>query len=433
MRLLKEYRREYQPFLSSVEQLEKSPNGKYKLKVRANLPLSHQQVSVISGGSIKIDLLGFSEKINALNQSEQIIEAFKSESNRLSFFSEAEIFSLDDKTSECNPLSKKCNPKFHYYVKNFLKNGILDWVAESSNPKFLPWDVDNAASKSGLNCLVVPIFSNSKFSGVLAALTNLKYLSKDSFEYRTLLTILNLTFSKLEFVRSREELNKIYSEYQILQSKLFNDFKFAAIGELTSKSIEEIGSPLQVIMSYSDLLQKENPNLDLEATDFIRTQVHTIKEILDRLGNFINNSDSKAKLYSCSINTAINDFYKVIEHSLNADSYECVLDLEENIPSILSNYNSLKQILINGFSLINPLRSSGGGMILQSRYSNETIIVKMLFTDKIDSLSNEDREFGLNILKHLMDKHEGEIRISSDSGAGTNLIFSFPLKRKMRG
>jgi signal transduction histidine kinase len=109
----------------------------------------------------------------------------------------------------------------------------------------------------------------------------------------------------LEFVKLRDELNKTYSDYQILQSKLFNDFKFAAIGELTSKSIEEIGSPLQVIMSYSDLLQKENPDLDTEATEFIRSQVHTIKEILDSLGNFINNSDSKPKLYSCSINTAI--------------------------------------------------------------------------------------------------------------------------------
>jgi signal transduction histidine kinase len=432
LRLLKENRREYLPFLSSVEQLEKSSNGKYKIKVKTNLPLSRDQVSVLSGGNVEIDLLSFSEKLNSFNQIEQIIELFKSEVKRISFFSETEIFSLDDKTSECKPINEKCDPKLYYYVKNFLKNGILDWIAESKSPKFLPWDVDNAASTSGLSCLVVPIFSNKRFSGVLAALTNLKYLSEDSFEYRSLITILNLTFSKLEFVKLKDELNKTYSEYQILQSKLFNDFKFAAIGELTSKSIEEIGSPLQVIMSYSDLLQKENPDLDSEATDFIRSQVHTIKEVLDRLGNFINNSDSKPKLYSCSINTAINDFYKVIEHSLRADSCECVLDLEENIPSILSNYNGLKQILINSFSLINPLRGTGGGIIIQSRYSNETIIVKMLFTDTIDSLSKEDREFGLNILKHLMDKHEGEMRLSSDSGTGTNLIFSFPLKRKMR-
>lgn len=432
MRLLKENRRQYKPFLSSLQQLEKASNGKYKIKVQNNLPLLREQVNVLSGGNVKIDLLTFSEKINSLNRAEPIIDLFKSEVNRISFFSETEIFTLDDKTSECKPINKNCNPKLYYYVKNFLKNGILDWVAESKNPKFLPWDVDNAASTSGLNCLVVPIFSNNRFSGVLAALTNLKYLSEDSFEYRSLITILNLTFSKLEYVRLRDELNKTYSEYQILQSKLFNDFKFAAIGELTSKSIEEIGSPLQVIMSYSDLLQKENPELDTDATEFIRSQVHTIKEILDRLGNFINNSDSKPKLYSCSINTAINDFYKVIEHSLKADSCECVLDLEENIPSILSNSNSLKQILINSFSLINPLRGTGGGIIIQSRYSNETIIVKMLFTDTLDALSKEDKEFGLNILKHLMDKHEGEMRFSSNQGTGTNLIFSFPLKRKLR-
>lgn len=432
MRLLKENRREYQPFLSSVEQLEKSNDGKYKIKVKTNLPLSRAQVNVLSGGNVKIDLLTFSEKLNALNNPDRIVDLFKSEVNRLSFFSETEIFVLDDKTSECNSINKNCSQKLYYFIKNILKNGILDWVAESRNPKFLPWDIDSSAVKSGLSCLVVPIFNNNRFSGILAALTNLKYLSEDSFEYRTLVTILNLTFARLDHLRLRDELNKTYSEYQILQSKLFNDFKFAAIGELTSKSIEEIGSPLQVIMSYSDLLQKENPDIDTEATDFIRSQVHTIKEILDRLGNFINHSDSKPKLYSCSLNTAINDFYNVIEHSLKADSYECVLDLEENIPSILSNYNSLKQILINAFSLINPLRGTGGGMIIQSRYSKETIIIKMHFTDIIDSASKAEKDFGINILKHLMDKHEGEMRINDDPDSGTNLIFSFPLKRKMR-
>ena len=106
MRLLKENRREYLPFLNSVEQLEKASNGKYKIKARTNLPLSRDQVSVLSGGNVKIDLLTFSEKLNVLNQTEQITELFKSEVNRLSFFSETEIFTLDDKTSECNPVNK---------------------------------------------------------------------------------------------------------------------------------------------------------------------------------------------------------------------------------------------------------------------------------------------------------------------------------------
>ena len=82
MRLLKENRREYQPFLSSVEQLERAGDGKYKIKVRTNLPLLHNQVSVLSGGNVKIDLLSFSEKLNSLYKTEQIIDAFKSEVSR---------------------------------------------------------------------------------------------------------------------------------------------------------------------------------------------------------------------------------------------------------------------------------------------------------------------------------------------------------------
>ena len=237
MKLLKENKREYQPFLSSVEQLEKSSNGEYKIKVKANLPLSKEQISVLSGGNLKIDLLSFSQKINSLSNPMLVIDAFKTEAKKLSFFGSTEIFYIDDKTNECNPINEKTDQKLYYYVKNFLKNGILDWIAESRNPKFLPWDVDAKAAKSGLNCLVVPIFSNNRFAGVLTALTNLKYLSEDSFEYRTLITILNLTYAKLEFLKLKDELNKTYSEYQILQSKLFNDFKFAAIGELTSKKI----------------------------------------------------------------------------------------------------------------------------------------------------------------------------------------------------
>jgi hypothetical protein len=113
LRLLKENRREYLPFLSSVEQLEKASNGKYKIKVRTNLPLAREQVSVLSGGNVKIDLLAFSEKINSLYKTEQIVEAFKSEVNRIIFFEMRNIF-FDDKTSECKPINKSCA------IKNFI-------------------------------------------------------------------------------------------------------------------------------------------------------------------------------------------------------------------------------------------------------------------------------------------------------------------------
>lgn len=432
MRLLKENKLNYTSFLESVEQLKRLQTGIY-VKEKTKFPSDNKQINVISGGSVNIDLLTFSEKLNSLNSSEALLKAFDSEAKQLSFFKHLELFTVNDKTNECEPVNQKCNAEILSFVKSSVKNGVLDWISESKAPKILPWLQEGNNLSENLKCLVFPIFLNTKFSGILVALTKLRFLSEHSFEYRALSTILNLTFLRLQYFQLRKELNHTYSDYQILNSKLFNDYKFSAIGELASKSIEEIGSPLQVIISYADLLYKDNSDFESTAVDVIKTQVHSIKEILDRLAKFISKSDTNPKLYSCSVNTAIMEFYKIIESNLRADSYECVLDLEENIPSILSNYNNLNQILISSFSLINPLRGNGGGMIIQSRYNNESIIVKMHFTEALTNSSDEEKEFGINILNHLMERQEGEIKINSNPQEGTKLILSFPLKRKLRG
>lgn len=432
MRLLKENKQKYKPFVESVEQLKKLQSGVY-VKEKTQFPSLSQQVNVISGGSTKIDLLTFSEKLNSTNNAPDVIKSFNSEVKQLSFFKNLELFTVNEKTNECEPVNENCNLEILSFVKSSIKSGVLDWISESKTPKILPWTQSDKNTTENLKCLVFPIFLNNKFSGILVALTKLSFLSEYSFEYRALSTILNLTFLRLQYFQLKKELNNAYSDYQLLHSKLFNDFKFSAIGELSNKSIEEIGNPLQVIISYADLLKKEESDVESNAVEVIKTQVHIIKEILDRLGKFISKNDSQPKLYSCSINTAIMEFYKIIESNLRADSYECVLDLEDNIPTILSNYNSLNQILISAFTLINPSRNKGGGMIIQSRYNKETIIIKMHFTEAIKNSTDDEREYGINILNHLMEKQEGEIKIDSNPREGTKLVLSFPLKRKLRG
>ncbi len=432
MKLLKENSKQYLPFLNSLEQLEKSGNGKYHLKVGKNIPSVLNSVNVLSGGSINIDLLSFSEKLNKDNEQQKVINTFASEVKKLSFFFNPEIFLMDEKNNLFIPLNKNCDEKLTRFANNNLQNGIAEWIAENGDHKIIPWN-EKVSDKYNENyCLLVPVFTENKFTGLFISSTQFKYLSKDSFEYKILKTFLNLTVSRIESLRLRNEINKTYSEIQLLQSKRENDFKYTAVGELTTKSLQEIASPLQVILSYASLLESDNPGMDENVILMIKKQVFNIKEILERLGKFTKDESVKRKVQSCSINIAVNDFYKLIEHSLTSELQECVLDLEENIPPILSNYNSLKQILISAFSLINPLRNRGGGIIIQTRYSSETIFLKMIFTELIDSQTEEEKKMGLKILDNLMSKHEGEFKFDSNTGIGTTLVFTFPLKRKNR-
>lgn len=428
MRVIKENNQSFHPFTLSLKQLERSSSEKGTVfieKGEENYSTNRRKDSPLS------KILSFTERINAHTNLQDIISDFKNEVRSLTFFNEPEIFLINEKTSNCFPLNTNCKENISTFVRRNLSAGVIDWIAETGSFKIIPYGNYNSLS-FGLNCLIIPIFSGGKFRGVLSTITSFTEIDKNSFELQFLTTLLNIVFSKIQFELTKNELNSVYSELQSVQSKLENNYKLAALGELTYRSIEEISSPIQVILSYADLLKREYPEIDDEMTDLIKKKVYDIKSILERLVKFITTDDKAKKVVPCSVNEVIEDFRKLIEPALNAENCECVLDLEENMPSILSNKNYLNQIFINGFSLINPLTEPGGGVIIQSRYSKQRIIVKMLFTKTIDLNKMNEQEVGLNILKSLMDKHEGEFLVNSDETTGSTITFSFPLIRKVR-
>lgn len=428
MRVIKENNQEFHSFTLSLKQLERSSSQSGTVFVEKN----DNSLSDLNGKDSSLNRIhNFTKKINSHTNLQDILSDFKNEVKSLTFFNEPEIFLINEKTSNCFPLNTNCKENISSFVRRNLSAGVIDWIAETRSYKIIPYGNYNSLS-FGLNCLIVPIFNSGKFKGVLSTITSFTELDKESAELKLLVTLLDITFSKIQFELTKNELNNVYSELQSVQSKLENDYKLAALGELAYRSIEEISSPIQVILSYADLLKREYPEIDEEMTDLIKKKVYDIKSILERLVKFITTDDKAKKVVPCSVNEVIVEFRKLVEPALNAENCECVLDLEENIPSILSNKNYLNQIFINGFSLINPLTEPGGGVIIQSRYSKQRIVVKMLFTKSVDLTKINEQEVGMNILKSLMDKHEGEFLINSDEATGSTLVFSFPLIRKVR-
>ncbi|NWF88861.1 MAG: HAMP domain-containing histidine kinase [Ignavibacteriaceae bacterium] len=418
------------PFHTSLEQLGKTDTGKYYIKTAKSNAASLINKSKDAEYSLDFDLYKYSQKLNEVNNPESIVNLFKNEIKQLSFFYDAEIFLLSERLKELSPISSTPNQKILNYVKSKISGSLIDWVAESQKMTILPFGNSESTPNSALNCIVIPIYFNQNFRGILTAISVFSSLHEESSEYKTLKLMLDMTFAKLYQYILHNELMSSYSEMQILQSRIANNYKLAAIGELTSKAIENISSPLQVILSCADIIESDFKGGDKNITQSLITQVNEVKEILERLTYFISSPESTEKIQSCNINDSVQDFYKLIEHPLKSESYECVLDLDDTLPPVLSNPNYLKQILINAFSLTNPFKSQGGGIIIQTRYSHEIIKLKLSFTNQVNQ--DENNQMGLKILSSLMEKHEGDFSYVSNQNNGTILIFSFPLKRKNR-
>lgn len=432
MRLLKHIAAEHSLFSNSVEQLTKGVDNKYHLKL-----LKMDSSKKISGFDMPADKLfhdfyTYNLKIQSASSVNQVLAYFNDEINKIKIYREPEIFLFSPDTSNCFPLSLNCSPNRSSFIKKIFSEGIIDWLGEQKNPKIIPYTVSEEQYYSSINCLIIPLYNSNRFSGVLSLITSLQTITEEAVEYKFLSLILGITLTKIQYELQRNELNITYSDLQTMQSKLSNDFKLAALGELSYRSIEEIASPLQVILSNTELLKNDYPEVEESVIETIKKQVLNIREILNRLSKFTEVENGKRRIQSCSLNDVITEFYSLIEPTLNGDAYECLLDLEENIPPILSNKNLLKQLLINSFSLINPLNKKGGGIIMSTRYANETIILNILFTDRIKTSQESEKEVGIKLLNNIMSKHEGSFSISTNAETGSCLTFNFPLKRKIR-
>ncbi|MCS7052185.1 MAG: hypothetical protein NZM09_00475 [Ignavibacterium sp.] len=427
MRVIKQHKQNYYPFALSLPIIDRKDLESQKILSLQSNSKSFSSENFASNYYFE-NLLSFSEKIAFCKNSSEVLKEFNSFVNSLKYFFTPEIFILNEKTSTLIPLNSNCEPLISLFIKKNYTSGVIDWIAESKQPQI----VSNEIDLNFENCIIIPLYNNSKFKGLLFAYTRLKQDEINKNEVRYLLTLINLTFQRILNDLNRSELYNAYLQLQTLQSKLENDFRFAVLGELTYRSLEEIASPIQVILTYSDLIRQEIPDLQDENLDIIKNKVYDIKKILDRLVKFININKSNPKIIPCSINDSIKEFSKLIEPALLAENCELVLDLEENIPTVLSCSNYLNQILINAFSLVNPLTEKDGGIIIQTRYSKQNITVKMIFTKSIDLENIKEHQIGINILKSLMEKHEGEFLIDSKKSSGSTLIFTFPLIRKVR-
>ena len=113
---------------------------------------------------------------------------------------------------------------------------------------------------------------------------------------------------------------------------------------------------------------------------------------------------------------------------------ECELDLEENIPTILSDAGEIKQLLTSIFSLLKSASRKGGAFIIQTKYIKEKIVLSVFTTEQIAGIANEN-EYRSNVtvrlINELMKKNEGSAEFNLLPLKGTIIHLIFPLKRKL--
>ncbi|MCF6270930.1 MAG: HAMP domain-containing histidine kinase [Melioribacteraceae bacterium] len=374
-------------------------------------------------------------QIRNLNDVQLIINLFVKNLRTLFTVEEAHLFLFNDNEYELLPVTERCDRRIRHTVETSLKNGIISWVFEKKKAVILPNLSRNEKHAPNLNYLIIPIIERNQKKGILVVQTPLSELKDDSFEMKAVHLLTGLIYPKVSMIINQEKINEAIKESLTYKSKLSNDSKLAAVGELTNGIVEDIMKPTQVIMSCSDFIKNEHSNVDKDVLQTINNQVKKIETVMNRLSKFASVNNDATVTTPCNLNDEVSEYVDVLMSSIKNNNYECILDLGENIPPILSNSNLLNQIFSNLFSLIKNGYSETGGILIQTRFQSGLVLINVFTTDNFGNMNSKKRdsfELSLSIMNNLMRKHEGKVFYNSSEESGTSFSLQFPLKRKLQ-
>ena len=218
----------------------------------------------------------------------------------------------------------------------------------------------------------------------------------------------------------------------------------------------ELRTPLTTIIGYTDMLTRRQV-VDHEilnrSLSTINREGHRLLRLVDDLLN-VNQFDKiefDVKKANLDLHALLIDVVDQMQIKSSQNDIEINYKSDENLPEILGDYDRLQQLFIN--VLHNAIKYSDKGDIIDvvSTREDGNIVVSIrdygvgISDVEKDRIFNafyrvdEDRArsegeggagLGLYLVKQIVEKHNGTIRVDSQVGEGTNVIVTLPVIEK---
>jgi PAS domain S-box-containing protein len=235
---------------------------------------------------------------------------------------------------------------------------------------------------------------------------------------------------------------------RLIQSKLLQSEKMAALGLLVSGIAHELNNPLTSIQGYAQLLMSRRSAAD-RAGDAAR-----ISQEAERAGRIVKNlllfsREAKPERRPVSLNEVIERTLSLRSYELKLENIEVELALEPALPLVLADAAQLQQVVLNlivnaeqaiveargeeprdGHILIRTHRAAGDRLTLEVSDDGPGIAAEIasrifdpFFTTKPPGVGTG---LGLSIVYGIVQEHGGEVTVDSLPGRGATLLVELP-------
>lgn len=245
----------------------------------------------------------------------------------------------------------------------------------------------------------------------------------------------------------------------IVYRNVKSQIKLAQIrSEFVSNVSHEIKTPLALINMYSETLEMGRVQTEEKKHEYVKVinkEANRLSRMVNKILNFakIENGKREYNFSDANLNEIVEQVVSTYQHHFKNKGFEYSINVSDNLPlinidteAIIDSINNLidnaikystdkKYITISTGVEKNivfiAVRDSGIGI----KEKEQKHIFEKFYrvTDGNLALQAKGSGIGLNIVKHIMDAHNGQVDIKSEFGLGSTFRLIFPISFKNNG
>jgi two-component system NtrC family sensor kinase len=253
-----------------------------------------------------------------------------------------------------------------------------------------------------------------------------------------------------ELAKSNEELKLLNEALFESQRQLSQSEKLAVLGQVAAAMAHQIGTPLNSISGYIQLMLLEGNLLSKD-----RDRLKIIESQLDRLADSIKNLLSftrqpKPQLRRLDINEVLEELIHLSEPWFHARDIKLLSSFSPNLPPVLGDPMHLQTLFLNLITNALDAMPQGGRLTIQTRQVlSQTSLekngewVEISISDTGIGITEESKKrifdpffttkkigegtgLGLAICEQIIKEHSGRLEVESEVGKGSTFFVRVP-------
>jgi len=253
-----------------------------------------------------------------------------------------------------------------------------------------------------------------------------------------------------ELAKRNEELRLLNEALFESQRQLGQSEKLAAVGQVTAAMAHQIGTPLNSISGYIQLMIQDG---NLQTSDQDRLKI--IESQLDRLADSVKNLLSstrqpKPQLRPLAVNGVLEELIHLSEPWLHARRVGLFVSLSPDLPWVLGDPTQLQTLFLNLISNALDAMIQGGMLTIKTRHLSEPAVpddgnwVQVSIADTGIGITEETKKrifdpffttkkvgegtgLGLAICLKIVKEHSGRLNVESEVGKGSSFTVLLPV------